>query len=137
MLIHLSSELEKYQVDGGTEGFWAEHQRSDIRVSYGSNISILVHIKKNSHIDIWRGLTDQLVLNYTRDPTSHGYGVYVVFWFGAERQFMRVVSPDGDIPKKPTELKELLIKRLDPKLRKRIHVVILDVSESGRLGNHS
>jgi len=125
LLIHLSSELEMYQVDAQTEGFWAEHQRSDIRVSYGSNISILVHIKKNSHIDIWRGLIDQLVLNYTRDPKSHGYGVYVVFWYGVDRQFMRVVSPDGDIPKKPTELKELLIKRLDPKLRKRIHVVIL------------
>jgi len=132
LLFHLESELKKYQVDAQPEDQYANSQRADIHVSYGSNLSIPIEVKKNSHVNLWRGITDQLVPKYTRDPKSDGYGIYLVFWFGEDKQYMRVVSPDGEIPKKPAELKELLEKRLDPELRKRIHVVIIDVAVSGR-----
>ncbi len=130
LLSHLATELEKYQVDAQPEGHYADDRRADVRISYGSNLAIPIEIKKNSHIDLWRGITEQLVPKYTRDPKSDGYGIYLVFWFGADS--MRVVSPDGDIPQEPTELKDLLKKRLDPELSKRIHVVIIDVALSGR-----
>ena len=130
LLLHLATELEKYQVDAQPEGHYADDRRADVRISYGSNLAIPIEIKKNSHIDLWRGITEQLVPKYTRDPKSDGYGIYLVFWFGADN--MRVVSPDGDIPQESIELKNLLEKRLDPELSKRIHVVIIDVALSGK-----
>ncbi len=132
LLSHLSSKLEVYQVDAQPEGNYADDRRADIRISYGSGIAIPIEIKKNLHIDLWRGITEQLVPKYTRDPKSDGYGIYLVFWFGADRKYMRVVSPDGDTPEEPNELKFLLERRLDPELRKRIHVVVIDVAQSGR-----
>ena len=132
LLSHLATELEKFQVDAQPEGHYADDRRADIRISYGSNLAIPIEIKKNSHRDLWRGITEQLVSKYTRDPKSDGYGIYLVFWFGADREYMRVVSPDGGTPEEPTELKDLLEKQLDPELRKRILVVVLDVAQSGR-----
>ena len=130
LLSGLATVLENYQVDAQPEGRYADDRRADIRISYGSNLAIPIEIKKNSHIDIWRGITEQLVPKYTRDPKSDGYGVYLVFWFGVDS--MRVVSPDGATPQEPTELKNLLEEQLDPELSKRIHVIIVDVAPSGR-----
>lgn len=136
LLSGLATELEKCQIDVQPEGSYADDRRADIRISYGSNLAVPIEIKKNSHIDLWRGITEQLVPKYTRDPKSDGYGIYLVFWFGAE--YMGVVSPDGSIPQEPTELKDLLEKQRDPELSKRIHIVIIDVARSGRFikNNH-
>ena len=130
LLSGLATVLENYQVDAQPEGQYADDRRADIRISYGPNLAIPIEIKKNSHVDIWRGITEQLVPKYTRDPKSGGCGIYLVFWFGADS--MRVVSPDGGTPQKPTELKNLLEGQLDPELSKRIHVIIVDVAPSGR-----
>ena len=130
LLFSLATALENYQIDVQPEGRYADDRRADIRISYGPNLAIPIEIKKNSHIDLWRGITEQLVPKYTRDPKSDGYGIYLVFWFGADS--MRVVSPDGGIPQGATELENLLEKRLNPELSKRIHIVIIDVARSGR-----
>ena len=134
LLSGLATVLERYQVDAQKEGHYADDRRADIRISYGSNLAIPIEIKKNSHVDLWRGITDQLVPKYTRDPRSDGYGIYLVLWFGAEH--VKVVSPYGGIPQEPTELKDLLEKRLDPEITKRIHVVIIDVAQSGRFSEN-
>lgn len=127
LLSGLATELEKYQVGVQSEGYYADGRRADIRISYGSNLAIPVEIKKNSHLDLWRGITEQLIPKYTRDPKSDGYGIYLVFWFGAE--YTKVIPP---IPQCPTELKDLLEKQLDPELSRRIHVFVIDVARSGR-----
>lgn len=127
LLSGLASVLETYQVDVQPEGRYADDRRADIRISYGSNLAIPIEIKRNSHIDLWRGITEQLVPKYTRDPKSDGYGIYLVFWFGEE--YTKVVPPS---PEGPIELKDLLEKQLEPELGKRIHVVIIDVARSGR-----
>ena len=130
LLSGLATVLEKYQVDAQPEGHYADDRRADIRISYGSNLAIPIEIKRNLHIDLWSGITEQLVPKYTRDPKSDGYGIYLVFWFGAE--YMGAVSPEGGTPQNPTELKDLLEKQLDPELSKRIHVVVIDVAQYGR-----
>ncbi len=134
LLSGLATVLERYQVDAQPEGHYADDRRADIRISYGSNLAVPIEIKKNSHPKLWRGITEQLVPKYTRDPKSDGYGIYLVFWFGAE--YMKVVSPDGGIPQEPTELKDLLEKQLDPEITKRIHVVIIDVAQSERFSEN-
>ena len=126
----LATILEGYQVDVQPEGRYADERRADIRISYGSDLAVPIEIKRNLSIDLWSGISEQLVPKYTRDPKSHGYGIYLVFWFGAD--YMKIGSPDGGIPEEAIELKDALEKRLDPELRKRIHVVIIDVVPSGR-----
>lgn len=132
LLFSLASKLKRYQIDVQPEGHYADDRRADIRISYGSNLAIPIEIKKNSHRDLWRAIVEQLVQKYTRDPKSDGYGIYLVFWFGADRKYMRVVPPEGGTPKKPSKLRELLEKRLDPELRGRIHVAVVDVAPGGR-----
>ncbi|MXZ16835.1 MAG: hypothetical protein F4Y81_01220 [Rhodothermaceae bacterium] len=125
LLSHLRHILRDYQIKGESEGQYAEDKRADIRISYESDIAIPIEIKRSQHPDIWRGMSEQLVPKYTRDPQADGYGIYLVFWFGTK--YIK-----GSIPNNPQELKSLLEKKLDPALRKKIHVVVIDVSLSGR-----
>ena len=125
LLSHLNAILNNYQINGEREGQYADEKRADIRISYGSDLAIPVEIKRSHHPDIWRGISEQLVPKYTRDPEADGYGIYLVFWFGTE--YIK-----GGIPNDPQELKNLLEKQLDPTLKNKIHIVVMDVSLSGR-----
>jgi len=64
------------------------------------------------------------VPKYARAPESDGYGIYLVFWFGPNRS--------RNIARDPKELKNVLENQLDPYLRKKINIVVIDVSLSGR-----
>lgn len=125
LLSDLKKMLKRHRIDAQPEGTYADDKRADIRISYGSDLAIPVEIKKNSHREIWDGISEQLVPKYTRDPEADGYGIYLVFWFGTK--YMR-----GGISNEPQELKNLLEKRLDQTLKNKIHVVVIDVSPSGR-----
>ena len=131
-LSDLKEILRRYDIDAQPEGRNAEETRVDIRVSYGSDLSVPIEIKKNSHKKIWHGINDQLVPKYMRYPNSEGHGIYLVLWFGAEKKYMRMVSPRGGIPKNPEELKSMLIRQIDPELSSRIRVIVIDVGLRGR-----
>lgn len=130
LLSDLKEIFKQYRIDAQPEGRYADDKRADIRVSFGSDLAIPIEIKKNHHRDIWRGISEQLVSNYTRDPEADGFGVYLVFWFGVK--YMKVIAPKEGIPNEPEELKSLLKKQLDPPLREKIHIVVIDVSQKGR-----
>ena len=125
LLSDLKKMLKKHRIGAQPEGRYADDKRADIRISYRSDFAIPVEIKRSHHPDIWRGISEQLVPRYTRDPEADGYGIYLVFWFGTK--YMK-----GGIPNEPQELKNLLEKQLDPPLRKKIYIVVIDVSPSGR-----
>jgi len=125
LLSDLELKLEKFNVDALPEPQYAEEKRGDIRVSYGSNLAVPIEIKRNSNADIWRGIPEQLVSKYTRDPKSDGFGIYLVFWFGTE--YMKIAPPSGPIPGSPQELKRLLVNHIAPELKNLISVVVIDV----------
>ena len=133
LLSDLKRMLEHHQIDARPEGYYADDKRADIQASFGTRLAVPIEIKKNSHLNIWRGISEQLVPKYTRDPKADGNGIYLVLWFGAEKKYMRIVPPQGTLPNKPEELKALLEKGLDPSLRNKIHIVVVDVSPSHRL----
>ncbi len=133
LLSDLIEIFKKYRIDAQSEGRYADDKRADIRVSFGSDLAIPIEIKKNHHRDIWRGISEQLVSNYTRDPKADGFGIYLVFWFGV--RYMKVIAPKECIPNEPEELKNLLKEQLDPPLREKIHSVVIDVSPKGRYAN--
>lgn len=132
LLSDLEEMLSRHEISALAEGRYADDRRADIRVSHGPGLAIPIEIKKNSHHAIWRAITEQLAAKYARDPRSGGYGIYLVLWFGAGPTHMRVVSPRGDVPGSPEELKRLLEAQLPPALTETIHVVVIDVCPAGR-----
>ena len=132
LLSDLKAILRQYDVDARPEQRHTDDKGVDIRISYGSNVSVPIEIKKNSNRRIWHGISEQLVPKYPRDHNSGGYGIYLVLWFGADRNHMKMLSPSGGVPKKPEELKSMLVEQLEPAFSNRISVVVIDVSLSSK-----
>ena len=115
------------EVDAQPEGHYANDKRADIRVSC-RNFQIPVEIKKNSHAKLWSALRDQLIAQYTRDPATDRYGIYLVLWFG-EVDGHRTPPPHSGVrPDSPEALKARLEDALTPEERRKISVCVIDVS---------
>lgn len=113
------------EVDAQPEGAYANDRRSDIRITCG-DFHVPVEAKKNTHRDLWSAIRRQLIRQYASDPATGGYGIYLVFWFGA---------PDtprppggGAPPDSPDALREQLEATLTADERRRISVRVIDVS---------
>ncbi len=106
------------------EGQQVNRTRADLVISAG-NFKIPVEVKKNSHPHLWSAINEQLIPKYTLDPATGGYGIYLVFWFGAECQKKR---HDGVQPATPQELAGLLRESLDEDQGRKIDICVIDVS---------
>ena len=111
-------------VDAQPEGQYANDKRADIRVSYG-DFQVPVEIKRNMKRDLWSALRNQLIAQYTIDPDTDGYGIYLVFWFGKDRT---QPPPSGTRPANAEELKKRLEATLSPDEARKISVCVIDVS---------
>ena len=114
------------RVDAQSEARYADDKRADICVSYYDRFAIPVEVKKNTHRKLWSAINDQLIAKYVRDPKSGGFGVYLVLWFGA--RCTKTLPPSGRLPKTPDELKKRLEDQLPRDKRRKIKVVVVDVS---------
>ncbi len=113
-------------VDAQPEGQYANDKRADIRIAY-RDFQAPVEIKKNGHRDLWRAARTQLIAQYTIDPATGGHGIYVVLWFGGYTQ----PPASGALPADPSELENRLKESLTDQERRRISVVVIDVSRPG------
>ena len=111
-------------VDAQPEGQYARDTRSDIRVSC-QDFQVPVEIKKNIHADLWHACRTQLIEQYTTDPATGGYGIYLVFWFGPH---LTQRSPSGHRPANPQELRERLEETLSEEEARKISIKVIDVS---------
>ena len=102
LLSDLQDRLKQLDIDAQPEGQYANDKRADIRVSY-EDFQVPVEIKKNSHKKLWSSLRDQLIAQYTIDPNTDGYGIYLVFWFGKD---LTPPPPSGIRPANSEELKK-------------------------------
>ena len=116
-------------IDAQPEGQYANDTRADIRVSYG-DFQVPVEIKKNMHRDLWSALRNQLIAQYTIDPGTDGYGIYLVFWFGEIDGCRTPPPPSGTLPANPKELQKRLEveAKLSPDEARKISVCVIDVS---------
>ena len=71
-------------------------------------------------------LRDHLASRAEPAPESDGQGVYLVLWFGAKHT--KTVPSSGRRPKTPEALRERLVGELAPDQRRKIKVVVVDVS---------
>ncbi len=101
--------------------------RTDICVVY-PDFRVPVEIKKNSHQKFWSSLRNQLIAQYTIDPDTDGYGIYLVFWFGEIDGCRTKSPPSGTRPTNAEELKKRLEATLSPNEARKISVCVIDVS---------
>ena len=125
LLSDLRLKLAPLGIDAQPEGHYADNKRSDIRVSY-CGFNVPVEIKKSTHRDLWRTIREQLIAKYTRDPGADGYGIYLVFWFGAKDCQM---PPSGKRPTSAHELQKRLLDTLSPDEKFKISICVIDVSK--------
>ncbi len=122
----LQQFLCSFGIDVQPEGTYAEDKRADIRVFY-NNYNVPVELKKSSHRDVWSAILNQLVMNYTRDPGTDGYGIYVVFWFGFSNSPKPTPGIKG-LPKSSEEFERILKESLPMEKQHKISVSVIDVS---------
>jgi hypothetical protein len=110
------------------EGHMVADKRADISVTVPS-VKILCELKRDYHAEVWTAIQGQLVRFYTPDPEAKGFGVYGVFWFGAKRPSTIPVPPGGrERPQTATKMEQMLIDLIPQDMRKRIAVIVVDVS---------
>ena len=109
------------------EGQHVNQTRVDLAIT-SEKFSVPVEAKKNGRPDLWSAIDNQLVAKYTLGPATGGYGVYLVFWFGAEHQRKRA---DGARPTGPQELEGLLRNSLSEDQARRIQIRVVDVCRPG------
>ena len=115
------------EIDAQPEGEYANDKRADIRISC-RDFQIPVEIKKNSHPKLWSALRDQLIAQYTCDPATDGYGIYLVLWFGEADGHRTPPPPSGVRPDGPEALRARLEEALTPEEARKISVCVIDVS---------
>ena len=125
LLSDLQILLEPHDVDAQPEGHHAEDARSDIIAVHGVH-AVVVEVKKTDSKDLWSAMTEQLIVKYTRDPRSGGYGIFLVLWFGADR--LKIPPRAGTRPRSPEKLGRMLEGILTHEQRRTITVIVVDVS---------
>ena len=115
------------EVDAQPEGRYANDRRADMRIACG-DFQIPVEIKRHYHRNLWSALRNQLIAQYTTDPATGGYGIYLVLWFGETAGRRVPPPPSGPRPDTPEKLKARLKDDLTPDEARRVSVRVLDVS---------
>ncbi|HFD87750.1 MAG TPA: hypothetical protein ENJ35_08760 [Gammaproteobacteria bacterium] len=128
LLSDLRQRLAPLGIDAQPEGHYADDKRADIRFSVGGaqGFEVPIEIKKNSHADLWHAIHNQLIKQYTRDPRTDGFGIYLVFWFGPEST---PLPPSGSRPLTAGELEERLRATLSDEENRKISVCVIDVAK--------
>ena len=126
LLSDLQERLGQLGIDAQPEGVYAEHKRSDIRVSF-AGFNVPVEIKRSCHLDVWTAVRSQLIAKYTRDPGAAGYGIYLVLWFG-DTEKCRPTKYEAWTPETAEEVRFRIQQSLDDREGRLISVCVVDVA---------
>jgi len=125
----LKPKFAPLEINIEPEGHIVIDKRADIVLLNSVKQKLPIEVKRDYHKDLWTACENQLDRLYTRDPQAQGYGIYLVFWFGAQRP--RYMPNPPNSLSKPTTAQELenalrsLIKAED---QNRLAVVVIDVT---------
>ena len=126
LLSDLKRHLAPLEITAEAEGRYADEKRADIKI-ISPPWHIPIEIKREKHRDVWKAINNQLVAKYSREPSSDGYGIYLVFWFTGE--FSTAPSDGGTKLKKPQELEQRLKETVSEALRNKIAILVIDCSK--------
>jgi hypothetical protein len=110
------------------EGHMIADKRADISAAMPGR-KILCELKRDYHAQVWTAVTGQLERFNAHDPEAKGFGIYIVFWFGAKRP-TEIPAPANGIerPNTAAEMDAMLRALLPDDMRKRLAVIVIDVS---------
>jgi hypothetical protein len=127
LLGKLSPKLEAMTISLHSEVRAAQDKRADMCAGFmseGKSIKLPIEVKRASDPKLWSACSDQLKRFYTNDPTSQGYGLYLVLWFDHQVK----ASPEGLKPVTPQALRDALIQHIPETDRNQLAVVVMDLS---------
>jgi len=124
----LRARLHPLQITCEPEGHMVSGKRADIIISL-PGIKIPIEIKRDYHRDVWSALNEQLEQLYTTNPDAAGYGIYLVFWFGASRP-NAIPRPAKATPPpvNATTMEGILNEAVPMVKRDRLSAIVIDVS---------
>jgi hypothetical protein len=110
------------------EGHMVAEKRADISGAMPGR-KILCELKRDYHAEVWTAATGQLERFYAHDPEAKGFGIYVVFWFGAKRPAEIPTPPNGvQRPRTAGQMEAMLQSMMPEDMRKRLAVIVFVVS---------
>lgn len=121
----------------GSEGITLDpetHVAGDKEVDIACSVEAIrmpIEIKCQWHPKLWQGLDSQLDRLYAQDWRADGRGIYVVLWFGNQRQSKRQLASPGrgaTRPETPEELQQMLSAGSSAAREGRIRVFVLDLA---------
>jgi hypothetical protein len=108
------------------EGSAADDNRCDIRAVASANksrVTVPIEIKRDSHANVWTAWKSQLQDLYSIDPSSGGFGIYLVLWFGRPK-----TPPTGQSPASASEMSVALRQSIPDKDRQVLEILVCDLS---------
>ena len=123
----LRLRLERYGIVASLpETRRGENTRADVLLLSHAGKNLPIEAKRHYNRELWSAPLDQLG-GYAADAGAEGYGIYLVFWFGAEFPFPRR-SDGASLPSNAEALEAMLVNDIPPRLQDKLAVVVLDVS---------
>ena len=102
----------------------------DLMVLQGTERLLPIEVKHHDNPDLWTAWRTQLDRLYTRDAKAGGLGIYLVLWSGEAKDRRLPKLPNGlKRPASAAELKIVLESLIPARDQKRLHVVVVDISE--------
>ncbi|MFW9103964.1 NACHT domain-containing protein [Pseudomonas sp. P4795] len=107
----------------------ADDKEVDITCSAGT-LRVPIEIKGQWHSELWTGSDRQLDALYTPDWRAEGRGIYLVLWFGEQKQTTKKLKSPGrhePLPATADELKSMLVAKSRSAREGRVAVFVLDL----------
>lgn len=132
LILRLRDRLQPYEVAMVLpEARHAEETRSDIALASFSGRTFPIEIKRDSNEHLWTAAATQLQ-QYASADTADGSGLYLVFWFNHPDARIPARPDGGNRPETAEALEAMLIEDLPDDLRRKVDVIVFDVSDRER-----
>lgn len=123
----LRVRLERYGIIASLpEARRGQNTRADVLLLSYAGKNLPIEAKRHYNRELWSAPLDQLA-GYAADVGADGFGIYLVFWFGAEFPLPRC-SDGTPLPSTAEALEAMLLEDIPLRLRDKLDVVVLDVS---------
>ncbi|VEN74390.1 hypothetical protein EPICR_30327 [Candidatus Desulfarcum epimagneticum] len=103
-------------------------KKCDLVVLQGTDRLLPIEVKHHFNSGLWTAWRDQLDKLYTRDAKAGGLGIYLVLWSGEAKKRMPKLPNRIERPANAIELNKALESLIPQKDRRRLRVVVVDIS---------
>lgn len=132
ILHELENKLSRHGIGFEPEAQHVNNKRADIKALFSNKFSVSMEFKCDWNKDLWKGLREQLINQYSIEPNANRHGIYVVLWFGKHDRGPIPETLDGSPkPQTPKQLEEYLLSLLNPEEKQRILVRVINLEWTG------